>query len=560
MSATQQLQLRQGDVIAKKYEVDSLLGMGPLGGSYAARTLANGKKVVLKLLAGPAASEAQAQELLARLRDVESDSLVRIQDTGELNGRRWVVTELVEGESLRRLMDEYAGQRKPFSLQEACQIIAKVLEAITTAHTAGVVHRHLKPQNVMVHSRTVGPGQGRVVRTVKVTGLGLSELVHPSVLQEGIAERPADARYMAPEITSPSAGGSAQSDVYSAGVMFYELLCGQTPMGTYLSPTRIREDLPAHVDDIVDIAIAANAEDRYPTARDMMHDIQRAFQDDDKPVGSLSRRTLAIVIGGTLGVMAVIAGIILLNDPVKEAIRADREIRAQVAKENPVPDAKVIQEKMIGHEDMVYIPAGTVILGKMHAEKVAPPTEALARPAKVGAFYIDRFEWENVKGGHPIVNLTWQQAQNLCDSKGKRLCTSEEWERACKGPDNQIYAYGDTFDPTACGPDVSPDTAPRDERADRASGELAKCVSGFGVYDMSGGTREWTGTTGSNDFRVLKGGKSGEAEKASRCGFSDERRPTLTDRSISVRCCLDDGKMATPAAPPAEGVAVPAPQ
>src|SRR4029078_13651166 len=130
-----------------------------------------------------------------------------------------------------------------------------------------------------------------------------------------------------------SSGGTRQADVYSAGVMFYELLCGQTPMGTYLSPTQIREDLPKHVDDIVVLALAANAEDRYPTARDMINDVQRSFQEDDKPVAGISKRSLAVVIGGKLAVVGIAAAVLFATNPDTGNARKVKELRAEVALE-----------------------------------------------------------------------------------------------------------------------------------------------------------------------------------------------------------------------------------
>ena len=355
---------------------------------------------------------------------------------------------------------------------------------------------------------------------------------------------------------------SSDLDVYSAGVLLYELLCGQTPMGTYLSPTQIREDLPKHIDDIVDLALAANAEDRYPTARDMINDIQRTFQDDDKPAAGLSKRTLAIVIGGTLTVAALAAGVLMLTDPDAGARRKDDLLRAEVAKENPTPDAAFVQQKTAAHPEMVFVPGGTYVRGRMNSEdgRTATAKEPLAERAKVDAFYIDRFEWENQKEGHPVVHLTAEKAAELCASKGKRLCSADEWERACKGPENRIYSYGDTFVPETCGADLVTD-ADRDGHTEWVSGKMTDCKSGFGVYDMSGGPREWTSTTGagSDRFRLLKGGKLGEAVKGSRCAYVEERSAALADRTISFRCCLSDGAEAVPADAPPAGDAPPAP-
>ncbi|MDP2312403.1 MAG: SUMF1/EgtB/PvdO family nonheme iron enzyme, partial [Pseudomonadota bacterium] len=547
MSAPQ-LQLRQGDVLAKKYEIDATLGTGPQGTTYLARSLSSAKKYAIKVLPGPAASDAAAAALIQRTNEVVSDGLVRVADTGEHAGQRWMAYEYVEGESLRRLMDEYAGQRKAFSLQEAAQIVVKVLEAMDAAHQKGVLHRHLKPANVIIQTRTVGPG--KVVRTVRITGLGYSELIHPGVLTEAAVEHPFGG-YMAPELSSPSTGGTRQADVYSAGVLLYELLCGQTPMGTYLSPTQIRDDLPKHVDDIVDLALASNSEDRYPTARDMINDVQRSFQDDDKPVAGISKRTMAVVIGGTLALVGVAAAVLMATDPDAGARRKDEQLRAEVVRENPIPPEDVIRQKLVGHEDMVYVPQGTYLPGRMNTEdgRTASAKEPLAQKKMLDAFYIDRFEWDNQKGGSAVVNVSYEKAAEFCATKGKRLCTADEWERACKGPENHIYSYGDLFNAETCGADVSPD-ADRDERSDWISGQNEACRSGFGVYDLSGGAREWTSTLGSSNdrFRVLKGGKAGEAVKGSRCAYVEERSIALTDRQIGFRCCQSDGGAAAGAA------------
>src|SRR5205823_1186474 len=133
--------------------------------------------------------------------------------------------------------------------------------------------------------------------------------------------------------------------------------------------------------------------------------------------------------------------------------------------------------------------------GRMNAEsgKLAGATEPLAEKQKTGAYLIDRFESGTIKGGHADVNVTYDQAAAACADAGKRLCTADEWERACKGPENFVYGYGDVFDAKKCGPDVEKD-ADRDGKLDAASGGLEGCTNKFGVADMAGGAREWTST------------------------------------------------------------------
>jgi formylglycine-generating enzyme required for sulfatase activity len=360
---------------------------------------------------------------------------------------------------------------------------------------------------------------------------------------------------MAPDVGAPT----LRADVYSVGVILYELLCGQTPMGSYLSPSQIREDLPSKLDDVIDLALASNPEDRYPTARDMRNDIQRLFQEDEPGSATpvRSRRNLYLAITGGVILLATVASFFFIEDPVTAAKNADAKLRASVVKGNVLPNEATVQEKVALRPDMVWIPEGSFIKGRMNSERATGPSEPQAEVKKVKAFYIDRFEWPNGQGKNADVRVTWDNAGSQCASVGKRLCTSDEWERACKGPESLIFPYGDEFDPTKCGDDVAKDSD-KDGKTDHRSGSLAECKSGFGVFDLSGGPREWT-SSGRGAVKTIKGGRRGlKPEVATRCAWSDEQKPAIDDATLSFRCCSDDvppGEVT----PPAEGAAPAAP-
>lgn len=545
-------QLRPGDVVAKSYEIESRLGNGPVGSTYAARVIDSDRKVALKYIDGPPAEPQLLQETLRRMGEVRSEGVVESLKGGVWQDHTYVVAEYVENDSLRKLMDHYSAQRRAFTLQEAGQIVVKILDALDAIHQAGLVHLQLKPSNILVHTRTVGPGSGRAVHTPRITGLGMAVLVDPATFQINLADGQ-DGRYQAPDVGA----ATRQADIYSVGVMLYELLCGQTPMGSYLSPSQVRDDLPAKIDDIVNIALAVNAEDRYPTARDMMNDIQRLFQEDEAvPVAPTSNRRLYLMVGGAAVVVVGLAAALFLQNPLAQAKNKDAALRASVVKSNPKPPDDVIQQKLADRGDMVWIPEGSFIHGRMNAEKVVDPSEPVTEVKKVGAFYIDRFEWPNAQGEHPQVKITWDDAKAQCESVGKRLCTSLEWERACKGPESLIFPYGDEFDPSKCGPDIAVDSD-KDGKSDHVSGSLPDCKSGFGVFDQSGGPREWTATPGTNKTNYqIKGGRRGiNPTGATRCTWADEQRPGLADSTSSFRCCVDDvpaGATPTGSAPAGE--------
>ncbi len=186
---------------------------------------------------------------------------------------------------------------------------------------------------------------------------------------------------------------------------------------------------------------------------------------------------------------------------------------------------------------MVWVPSGTLRAGS--------PLEEVPRLADVelpgtevamGGFYIDVLPWPNEAFAIPTTNVSRDEAERLCESKGKRLCTELEWERACKGPDNTRYEYGTTYDARICGAGQ-----PADSSARRSSGDRVGCRSAFGAREMHGGASEWTDSTwgrgGNRDAGVVRGGNDPAGEIASRCAFARPMNPDARSPATSFRCC-----------------------
>jgi len=178
-------------------------------------------------------------------------------------------------------------------------------------------------------------------------------------------------------------------------------------------------------------------------------------------------------------------------------------------------------------------------------------------PKKPVRVCVDRYEYPNREGEKPVVAVNWEQAGELCAAEGKRLCTSDEWTLACEGSEGRPYPYGTARDSEACNIDkpyimpdneafANPDT--REEEIARVdqrepSGARARCVSSFGVHDMTGNVDEWVHNEGGSDnvkpFNSgLKGGWWGPVRN--RC------RPMTLDHNkwhkgyqIGFRCCSD---------------------
>ena len=187
---------------------------------------------------------------------------------------------------------------------------------------------------------------------------------------------------------------------------------------------------------------------------------------------------------------------------------------------------------------MAWIPPGTLRAGTS-AEKIprVADEEMNGTPVEMGGFYIDLYPWPNEPGAIPTSNVTRDEAEALCASKGKRLCTELEWERACKGPENTTYEYGDGYRSATCGTGIAPEQAAR-----RPSGENALCTSKFGVSDMHGIVFEWTSSSwgrGAKDpsLGVLRGGNATVGELAGRCANGIARAPSKKSPTMGLRCC-----------------------
>ena len=538
-------QFNRGDVIAGKYEVEKILGSGLIGTTYLVRNKKSRKflsvKVIWPQLVKSDRDRARLKDLFAEAKAIEGASLIKLGSVAETAEATFFTEEYFPSQSLRELIDEYQAESKSFTLQEACQIVMKVLEAAEILHKAGAFHRNLKPENILISTRRTGPGGRNLVRTIKVSDGLLSDLVNPTIFAESYVSR-SDAKYLAPEMTGFDDIGSPSTDIYSVGVMLYELLVGQPPRGTYLSPTQLRGDLPDHIDDVVEIALGETPEERYPSARDMIVDIQRSFTDEGTtaPRGP-DVKTLAIGVAIGIALLGALGLYFMVREPPTNDLSAaaqDNVIRRQVQARHRVLTEGEIQKMIESHPEMQYIPEGPFVMGRLHQEtpKTATSNEPLAEEHELPSFYIDRFEHPNVQKGpdgsapKPTVKVTWAQSESACKAQGKRLCTEEEWEKACKGPDNFVYAYGDTFDSTLCG-----DGKDNDYRI----GSYENCISGYGVFGMSAGAREWTSTgKGSAGRRVVKGGMKANHQRGSRCAFAMDESGGYSDASLSFRCCL----------------------
>jgi serine/threonine protein kinase len=291
---------RRGTLIGKEvgnYRIEKLLGAGGMGEVYLASEARLNRRVALKIL--PPEFVADAERVARFEREARSVSalnhpnLVTIYDLNSLDGLHYIAMEYVEGRTLRELA---TGGR--FKLKELLSVAAQAAEALASAHRAGVVHRDVKPENVMV----------RADGYVKVLDFGLAKLLE-SPANGGAAETQAGTvmgtlAYMSPE----QAAGEpldARTDVWSLGVVLYELATGRKPFGgdnrqetvnAILSDeprpaTDADPELPPELDHILSKALEKDRELRYQTASDLRADLKRLGREiDSSPSQNVSGR------------------------------------------------------------------------------------------------------------------------------------------------------------------------------------------------------------------------------------------------------------------------------
>lgn len=181
-------------------------------------------------------------------------------------------------------------------------------------------------------------------------------------------------------------------------------------------------------------------------------------------------------------------------------------------------------------DGMAFIPAGDFMKGYKSGDQLAGWDEQPLGKAKTDAYCIDLYEYPDQAGGKPTTSVSFSEAKSACENQGKRLCSEDEWERACKGPSSSRFSYGDSYDAQACNMGKAADGAGSHER----------CKSGFGVFDLSGNVAEWT----SSRYTAGVGGKAikgGPGDSYARCAGRRPGSEKLRENMLGFRCCRDAG-------------------
>lgn len=270
-------------------EILELIGRGGMGLVYKARQKSLGRHVALKLLLpheGHDSSFAQRFATEARaLAQLTHPNIVTIYDFGESGGFYYLLMEYVDGVNLRQAMN--ASRLKA---EQALAIVPPVCEALQYAHERGIVHRDIKPENLLLNK----DGQ------VKIADFGIAKMISNTAAGTEAPETEKDAQppvtlmggtpqYMAPEQRQPSASDH-RSDIYSLGVVLYELLTGELP-GKLLEPPSRRVQVDVRLDEIVLRALEHKPEMRFQTVAEFSHTLATVITPVKNGTGAPAEKT-----------------------------------------------------------------------------------------------------------------------------------------------------------------------------------------------------------------------------------------------------------------------------
>ncbi|TEU17947.1 MAG: serine/threonine-protein kinase [Anaerolineales bacterium] len=287
-----------GKVIKGTYRILEELGRGTVSTAYLARDTAHERRVALKVIHPDLSRESQFTSRFARegklLAKLDSPHMVRVLDFGTDEGLDYIVMEYVEGRALSTVLEQVG----TFGVKRALGIIRQVVQGLEDAHDRGVVHRDIRPSNVMVAADGV----------VSVMDFGLAAGTDLNRLSaSGVVGTP---HYLAPEWVAEGREADIRADIYSLGVTLFEMLTGQRPyeadsaadiVKKHLqepvpSARQLNQEIPAEVDDLVRKCLAKEPRNRFQTPTELLRAIDEALEEEESGPG-LER----LLTGRTLG-------------------------------------------------------------------------------------------------------------------------------------------------------------------------------------------------------------------------------------------------------------------
>ncbi len=487
-----------GSIEGKKignYQVLSLLGEGGMGEVYLAHDLKLRRRVALKILPQQFIQDPVRVKRFEREARAASalnhPNIITIFDIGQFEGAHYIATEFIEGQTMRQRLKASA-----MPLGEAIDVAVQTASALAAAHEAGIVHRDIKPENVMVRRDGI----------VKVLDFGLAKLTDPS--SPGVdAQAPTLAgfstetgmvmgtpRYMSPE---QARGGKmdARTDIFSLGVMIYEMVTGRAPFAgattSEVIAAILRDDPPPltrhapeaqrELEKIVSRALRKDREGRYQTAEELLNDLNLIKQKMQRVGSSNSKAhdnslnahprpssySIRNLVALTVSLLAVIVA--LISSQVRwitERLEGEHYIATPSPAQGVKSFPRLTEALSRGVTlEMALLPGGEYEMGSNVGEgedDESPRHKVKVDPFAIGVYEITQAQWKAVMGSDdnpshftgndnlPVDNVSWALAQDFIKALQRktgqqdyRLPTEKEWEYAARAGSTGKWGFDD---------------------------------------------------------------------------------------------------------------------
>ena len=265
----------KGQKINDRYEIIKTIGEGGMANVYLAKDTILDRNVAIKVLRGDLATDEKFVRRFQRealsASSLSHPNIVEIYDVGEDDGNYYIVMEYIDGKNLKQLLKK----RGNLTVSEVVDIMLQITSAMSVAHDSLIIHRDLKPQNILIKE----DGE------IKITDFGIAMALNATHLTQTNSAM-GSVHYFPPEQASGK-GATLKSDVYSLGIMMFELLTGELPfkgdnaveialkhLKEPITPIRtINPDIPQSIENIITTATAKNSKNRYNNAREMHDDL-----------------------------------------------------------------------------------------------------------------------------------------------------------------------------------------------------------------------------------------------------------------------------------------------
>lgn len=276
--------IMKGQKISDRYQIIKSIGEGGMANVYLAYDTILDRNVAVKVLRGDLATDEKFVRRFQRealsASSLSHPNIVEVYDVGEDNGQYYIVMEYIEGKHLKELLKK----RGKLTVSEVVDIMLQITDGLSVAHDSYIIHRDIKPQNIMIQENGV----------VKITDFGIAMAMNAAQLTQTNSVM-GSVHYLPPEQANGK-GSTLQSDIYSMGILMYELLTGKLPYkgdnAVEIALKHLKETLPSIKEELPDIpqsianivtkAAAKNPKNRYEDARELHEDLLTCLEDSRK--------------------------------------------------------------------------------------------------------------------------------------------------------------------------------------------------------------------------------------------------------------------------------------